>query len=390
MLMLTIDAIEITPVQIPFRASFKHALAAHEHSDSLIVRAAGAGMEGYGECVPRAYVTGETVAGALATIDERLAPAWRGARFHRFEDVVSAVRASLPGLARDEHAAFCALELAVLDLAGRFFDRPAGEIAGPLGGAPARYSGVVSASAPDEALSLCAACRSMALSSVKLKVGQSLETDLAVVAGARHILGPGCSLRVDANCAWTLDEALERIELFRRHRVEALEQPLAAGDIDGLRTLTAVCSDTLIVVDESLVCRADAEALIEARACDMFNVRISKNGGLVAAVELRDLAIANGLGWMLGAQVGETAILSAAGRQLVTRVPRPRWAEGSFGTILLCDDLGVEDVAFAQHGGAAPLPGPGLGVDIDPDRVATWRTSAAPAGLASRASGGSS
>jgi muconate cycloisomerase len=123
-------------------------------------------------------------------------------------------------------------------------------------------------------------------------------------------------------------------------------------------------------VDESLASFDDGRVLIERKACHVFNLRISKCGGLLGAFRLRDLARQAGLGFMLGAQVGETAILSAAGRQFATRSQDLLFCEGSFGSFLLENDIGVQDLTFGREGKAPALDGPGLGVEIDQARLA--------------------
>lgn len=366
---MRITAIDAAPLAIPLRMKVTHALAARERADSVVVRVRDEeGRAGYGEGAPRPYVSGETAAGALEAIACTLAPPWRGASFDRVEDVVGALREAGGALKRDEHAAFCALELAVLDLAGRAFHRPAGDVLGPIARGQVRYSGVVPADGVEQALALCAACHRMGLAAVKLKVGASAEQDSAVLDGARRILGPECSLRVDANGAWTADEALERIRSWAKFGLDAVEQPVRADDLAGL-TCVAAESPVPVVVDESLVSYEDGERLVGARGAYIFNIRISKNGGLLGAARLRDLAVSHGIPWMLGAQVGETAILSAAGRQLAARGGEPRWCEGSFGTLLLERDLSAEDVTFGPGGLAPALRGDGLGITIVVDPI---------------------
>ncbi len=361
---MRVAAIDIMRITIPFRVTFTHALASRDRADSLLVRVRDEdGRAGYGEGAPRSYVSGETTDGARDTIERKLAPPWHGAAFDRFEDVVAALSEAYGTLRRDEHAAFCALELAILDLAGRVFHGSAGDPLGPLTRAHVRYSGVVSADGVDRALEFCRACRQMGLASVKLKVGRSPETDGAVLEGARRILGEECSLRIDANGAWSADEALERIRAYQRYRIDGVEQPVAADDLAGLTRVT-VASPVPVIVDESLVSYEDGLRLIDAAAAHIFNIRVSKNGGLLAAARLRDLAITHGLSWMLGAQVGETAILSAAGRQLATRGREARWCEGSFGTLLLRRDVSAESVTFGPGGRAPALEGDGLGVTV--------------------------
>jgi muconate cycloisomerase len=211
----------------------------------------------------------------------------------------------------------------------------------------------------------------LSLRAVKLKVGQSPETDLEVLRAAREIFGSDCSLRVDANCAWDAKTALAQIESFEPFRLDAVEQPLPADDLDGLAWLTAR-SRVPIVVDESLVSAEDARALAERRACHLFNVRISKCGGLLNSARIRAIGEASGIGSMLGAQVGETALLSAAGRHFATRCEGVRFFEGSYGKLLLEEDIAVQDITVGGEGAAAALEGPGLGVDVDEARLSKY------------------
>jgi len=78
------------------------------------------------------------------------------------------------------------------------------------------------------------------------------------------------------------------------------------------------------------------------------------------------LARQHGLACQLGCQVGETAVLSAAGRHFATRVGGLRYLEGSYDRHLVREALATHDVSFGWGGRAAALSGPGLGITIDP------------------------
>ncbi|HMF51233.1 MAG TPA: enolase C-terminal domain-like protein, partial [Candidatus Saccharimonadales bacterium] len=88
--------------------------------------------------------------------------------------------------------------------------------------------------------------------------------------------------------------------------------------------------------------------------CDYFNIRLSKNAGISGSLAIALAAQAAGIKVQVGAQVGETGILSAAGRIFAAHLPALAYAEGSFGTWLLTEDVTFESVAFG-HGGRAPL-----------------------------------
>lgn len=368
--MLTAVQAEISTIAVPFRFGFRHALAQRDVGQGVLLSVQDAeGRRGYGECAPREYVTGETPRSVAEVLARRL-PTLLRQRFESFEELHEALAREGDGLPRDEHAAYCALELAWLDLAGRVFGRSAGEPLGPVCNRRIEYSGVVSASGKAEAAKTCAMMKELGVTRVKVKVGAKREEDLEVLAAVREALGDGATLRVDANAAWDARTALSRLRDFEPYGLEACEQPCAADDLEGMAWLTAR-SPVLVVADESLASLEDARRLAELRACHVFNVRISKCGGLLGAGRVRDLGREAGIETMLGAHVGETAILAAAGRQFAARTPGLCFAEGSYGKLLLEAD--VSDALDLGRGGTGEaLAGDGLGLEVDLERIAQY------------------
>lgn len=362
--MTEIVGVDVLAVRLPFRFSFGHALAERHASTNVVVRVRLAdGTVGHGEGVPREYVTGETVPGALAALRERLVPVVLGRAFDSPEGVTELLD-EVPGAAVDgslDLAARCALELAVLDAAGRQLGLSVGHWLGDT--APSvRYDAVVPFSSPRRLVVLAVAIRALGIRQVKTKVGEDLERDLRALTLLRRVVGPHADLRVDANCAWSVGEAIEALARFRPLGVSAVEQPLVAGDLAGLRRLTDELPEA-IVVDESLRTVEEAETLVRERACDGFNIRVSKCGGLLPSLRIARIAREAGLFTVVGAQVGESGILSAAGRHLAAAIA-PRYLEGSGGRLLLREDLTEESVLPGRRGRARPFTGPGLGVRV--------------------------
>jgi muconate cycloisomerase len=228
------------------------------------------------------------------------------------------------------------------------------------------YGGVITAGPADRAARHARYMRAVGLRHVKVKVG--FRDDVARVAAVREALGPEVSLRLDANGAWTFDRAVDVLEEVAPLGVEAVEQPLPRGPADEYARLRAATAVPLMA-DESLVTVADAEALIAEKAVDYFNVRVSKCGGLARSLQIAALATSAGIGVQVGSQVGETAILAAAGRHLAAALPHVDFAEGSFGTLLLSEDVSVESVRFGHRGEAPLLTGPGLGIRVVEERL---------------------
>jgi len=363
-----ISRVDIVTALLPFRLSFGHALAERRSSTNVYVKVTlDDGNVGFGEGVPREYVTGETVEGAVSALAERFGPALVGRAASDAEAVpgmLEEVQAAAAGVGLDS-AAWCALELATLDALGKSFDCSVQRWLGPDATPFVWYDAIIPFVKPRLLLPIALLVRALRFKHVKIKVGSNLDDDLRALRVLRRVLGPGADLRVDANCAWSADEALHAIGQMRQYRISAVEQPLPADDLDGLRKVTAATSET-IIVDESLRSEDDARRLVEARACDAFNIRVSKCGGLLASQRIGRIAAEAGLACVVGAQVGESGLLSAAGRHIAASLPAVRYVEGSAGRLLLKEDLTAENVLPGLGGKARTFRGPGLGVHVNP------------------------
>lgn len=372
---MAITSITVYRLRIPFHQSFRHALQERDESDAVIVKMQdGEGRTGYGESLPRPYVTGETTDSMIARICNLLAPRLFDANFDPESDTfgyLDSVRNDWCRAAVDEkpvvawNAAFCCVELALLDWELKRSYRPLSVYLPPLR-KEVIYSGVISADGPEEAAATAKRYRAFGLRQIKVKVGT--ENDAARLAAVRAAAGPDVELRGDANGAWSAEEAVTQLSAFEPFGLKSIEQPVAAQDVDGLVAVRRKTSIP-VMVDESLVTLDQAKTLVEAGACDLFNIRLSKCAGIGGALAMMRLALAHGIGIQVGAQVGETGILSAAGRALAAHVPELVAAEGSFGSLLLVEDITQEDVAFGQ-GGAAPVPTKiGLGVTVNEETL---------------------
>jgi len=355
-----IETLTIYQLGIPFHQAFKHALHSREESDAVIVKITDSdGRVGFGESLPRSYVTGETTESMIARVREHFAPRILRESFAPGWETVEYLESVLPDWTRSDdetksvlawNAAFCAVELALLDWSLR---RDGCSLADFL--PPVRYevvySGVISADAPAEAAALAKRMARLGMRQIKVKVGTA--DDVARLESIRKAVGDEVDLRADANGAWTADEAVAQLRRLAAFKLQAIEQPVRADDLVGMKQVRDQ-SGVPIMADESLVTIGQARRLIELDACDFFNIRLSKNAGVVGSLAIADLAHEAGVKIQVGAQVGETGILSAAGRTIAAHLPTLTFAEGSFGTWLLTEDITLENVAFG-YGGRAPL-----------------------------------
>jgi muconate cycloisomerase len=358
--------IDLYILQIQLCMPIKHYLAERTHSENLVVKVVtDSGVVGFGEGIARQYVTGEVMETSLRFLQDHLIPQLNGFHPSGPPDLIEALAELLSEDNRAQApAACCALELAILDAAGKTWSQSVAQMLGG-GDQPLIYSAVIPMMSPPSFHRLLHLIRDMEMSFVKIKVGN--ERDTEVLSLAREILGHEVDLRVDANGAWSSEEAQKRIAAMMAYGISAVEQPVLKEDIQGLKRVSEQV-EIPVIADESMCLERDAENLASQDACQIFNLRLSKCGGILAANRLYEIGRKKAIAAQLGCQVGETGILSAAGRQLASS-RKLLYLEGSYSSYLLQDDIVNEPVEFGPGGVAQPLAGHGLGVSVNEETL---------------------
>lgn len=363
---MRLKKIHLYRLQIQLCMPIKHYLAERTHSENLVVKVVtDSGVVGFGEGIARQYVTGEVMESSMRFLQDHLIPELNGFNPSGPPDLLEALAKLLSEDNRAQApAACCALELAILDAAGKTWSQSVAQMLGDAD-KPLIYSAVIPMMSSPSFLRLLHLIRDMEMSFVKIKVGNNRDTE--VLSLAREILGQEVDIRVDANGAWSSEEAEKRIAAMMAYGISAVEQPVPKEDIQGLKRL-AEQIEIPIIADESLCLERDAKKLASLDACQVFNLRLSKCGGILAANRLYEIGRKKAIAAQLGCQVGETGILSAAGRQLASS-RKLLYLEGSYSSYLLKDDIVSEPVEFGPGGVAQPLAGHGLGVGINEETL---------------------
>jgi muconate cycloisomerase len=372
--------LEARQVRVPLVRAVRHASHARSASDNLVVRCVLSDKSvGWGEGVPREYVTGETIDSALgllarSDLPRQLTPC------HTFAQAVElAERLTLAPVPGDDrgcggNAARCAAELAILDAFGRACGEPlmnVTKLLAPNLYAPrpqVRYSAAITGAKRLKLRLAPLAMRLLGFEQVKVKVGIAGFDDVRRLRAVRRWAGSRMDLRLDANEAWTPAEAEARIAALEPFGISSVEQPVPHELVAALADLRKRIKAS-IMLDESLCSMTDAERAANGGWCDTFNLRLSKCGGFIPTLKLALFADARGLGTQLGCQVGETGILSAAGRHFATSVAGLKHLEGSYDRHLVRTPLTADDITFGRGGLAPALIGSGLGVAVDPAAV---------------------
>lgn len=356
-------------LELPLRWSIGHATASRRSSENVFaVVELTDGTVGFGEGIPRPYVTGETMESCWEALEafeaESLAGAWPS-----LEAMDKALEVLSFGPQRAPSAR-CALELALLDALGRVSGLSAAALAAEALDLPKpaereiAYSAVLPFARPGLLRLLSLGARAYGFPSVKLKVGHRVEDDSRVLEALRRWLGPTVELRADANGAWSPKEALDALDACRRAGLVCLEQPVAPDAWGELAGLWPKPSPVALMADESLCTEDDLGVLLATGVLGGASLRVAKMGGLLQAARIGRAACEAGVDILVGCHVGESSILSAAGRHLAALVPEARWYEGSFDRWILSENPVREPLGFGRGGRAEIRLAPGLGVEV--------------------------
>ncbi len=365
-------------VRIPLKKTIRHASHTRTSTDSLIVRCTlDTGQIGWGEGLPREYVTGENIDAAYGMLQECPKFSLHAPFGHEREAVANAEHWKFPRPSNAARACFgnsarCAIELAFLDAVFREVGRPLSDLPAmtnsfvehPEVKKNVRYSGAITAESSKKQFRQAIKMRLFGFHQVKVKVGVPEIDDVAALKKIRRVVGRKVDLRIDANEAWRCEDVVRNVERLAAFDITSVEQPVPHTEVAGLSKVRPQLS-VPIMLDESLCHREDAVRAFNEGLCDLFNIRLSKCGGILPSLELKQIAINFGLGFQLGCQVGETGILSAAGRHIACAIEPIRYLEGSYDRFLVKEPLTKENLTFGYGGRARAINRSGLGVTVD-------------------------
>ncbi|UNS99731.1 dipeptide epimerase [Streptomyces tubbatahanensis] len=301
-------------VRVPLHTPFVTAVRSTSQVEALLVEIRDEdGRSGWGEATENWRVTGSSIAGAEAAVAGPLAAAVTGSDPDDLEPATRALAATVTG----NQAAVSAVDCALHDLAAARLGVPLGQLLGTTRRSVATDV-TLAVDTPERMRDAAGRRRAEGFTVLKVKLGRGEHDDLARLTEIAEAAGASTVLRVDANQGWTPKQAIRLIRAMedRGLNVEFVEQPVAAGDLEGLAEVTHAVG-LPVMADESVWSARDALHLVRTRAVDLINVKLAKCGGLRAARHLVALAEASGVGVLFGSMmethvgVAATAALAA-------------------------------------------------------------------------------
>jgi L-alanine-DL-glutamate epimerase-like enolase superfamily enzyme len=256
---------------------------------------------GYGHALPTVSAHGEGVKAALDFLTPRLVG--------RDPTQVAAIMEEIDGALAASTSAKAAIDMALHDLLARRLGVPLDVLFGGRLRSSIPQGRIVPLKAPAD---MAAAARKLVADGyrmVKVKFSGDAELDIARMAAVREAVGPKVMLLIDPNQSYAAKSFIRVFSRIERHDIALVEQPVPAADTRGL-ALIAKTLPVPIEADESAGSVADVARLVNERACDVVNLKITKIGGLRATLAAVKICEAGGVGCRLGAAFGP-ALLQA-------------------------------------------------------------------------------
>jgi muconate cycloisomerase len=368
---LQILTVETLLVDVPTIRPHKLSVATMHNQTLVLVRIASSdGIVGWGEGTTIGGLAyGEESPESIKTnIDTYVAPMLVGRDPRESARLMAQVSERIQG----NRFAKCALETALYDAQARRLRMPLSEL----------FGGRVRDSIPvawtlasgDTGRDIAEAERVLELrrhNIFKLKIGlRSVKDDVAHVAAIKRALGDMASVRIDANQAWSVTEAIDGLKRLADAGIDMAEQPIVAHDKLGLQRLTQA-NILPVMADEALHGPRDAFEVARLGAADIFAVKINQSGGLHGAAQVAAIARAANID-LYGGTMLEGAVGTMASAQLFATFGDLAWGTELFGPLLLTEEILREPLAYRNFALQIPAT-PGLGIEIDEEKVARLR-----------------
>jgi o-succinylbenzoate synthase len=359
---VTLDRIELRLIRLPLVRHFETSFGRSYDRMFLLIAVHDGGVTGWGECVAEhnPYYSGETTETAWHVLTEFLAPLVLGRTFTDPREIFPAL-----SHVREHRMAKAGLEMAMWDLHAKQLGVPLWQLLGGTGTPVASGVSIGIQDSLDELVERVGVERAAGYQRIKIKIKPGW--DVEAVERIRGAFGD-IPLMVDANAAYTLDDAARLAELDG-FNLMMIEQPLEYDDVMDHAKLQAQIK-TPVCLDESIISPRVATMAIEAGACRIVNIKPGRVGGHAESIRVHDICASHGVPVWHGGML-ESGIGRAHNLHLATlpnfRLPGDIAASRRY----YAQDL-VEPAIDVNPDGTVPVPsnGPGIGVDVVSDRVA--------------------
>lgn len=365
---MKINKLKITPLEIPLNISFKHSSAQRKKTDSVLITiTSDKNNIGYGEGCPRSYVTGESINSAINFFEKQKKNIFSIKTLKHLTKYVKHNRK----LIDQNPSAWCAIELALLDLLAKEENITVEKLLSlPKLKSIFQYTAVLGASKYKIFQKQFQKYKQLGFADYKIKISGNLKNDKKKL---KLFKKSKFRIRLDANNLWNnYKEAISFLNKIKSKNFSyfAIEEPININQFKNLKKI-AKNTNKKIILDESFLRKEQFDKIKKNHNIWIINIRVSKMGGLLRSLKIAKLAKKHSIPIIIGAQVGETSILTRAALSIANKYQNILLGqEGAFGTLLLSKDIVKKNILMFGNEGKLNINehpcqnGKGFGLDF--------------------------
>jgi L-Ala-D/L-Glu epimerase len=298
--------IELFKINTRLTEPFVIAIETITHAESIVVKmTTDSDIVGWGECNPYRSIAGETQAtcyeaglflGKILTKKE--IPQQAGLRGHNPTNIVGCHR-EMDKMMAGNRCIKSAFDMAIYDIAAKAANMPLYRFLGGDNNRLVATDMTVGINTPQYMANAAATYKAKGFPAVKVKLGTNKKDDVARIHAIREAIGFDIPLRIDANQGWDEATAIATLRALEPYDIEHCEQPTPARNFVALANVKRQ-SPIPIMADESCFDHFDALNLVRHNACDYFNIKLSKSGGIHNALKINHIAESSGIKCQVG------------------------------------------------------------------------------------------
>lgn len=355
---IIIQQIEIYKLLIPLKEPFITSLGREDFAANIVVVIrTDQGITGFGECSPYLPINGESI-DTCFIVGQYFAKVFKN---KNALDIKIRI-ADMDKIIYGNTSIKSAFDIALYDIAAQHAGMPLYKFIGGENNKTIITDYTVSIGDPEKMAADAVKIKHEGYPAIKIKLGRDGKTDVQRIKAIREAVGNEIPLRIDANQGWKVKEAIETLNALAAFDIQYCEEPIARWKFMKLPKVKKN-SPIPIMSDESCGDHHDAERLIELKACDLFNIKLGKSGGIYNALKIARLAEAADIemqvGAMLESRLGMTAFAHFA-------LSSPLIRHFDFDTALMFRDDPVSGGIIYEKNGVIKMPkANGIGATID-------------------------
>ena len=356
---LKITKIEIFNLNVPLKKPFTIALGVERDAKNTAIKihTNQDGLYGVGEASPTSFITGDTQESNFV-MAKMLARLIIDKNPLEIEDRLYELNREL----KFNPPILCAFDMALYDIFGKYTNMPLYALWGGKNDRVITTDMTVSISSPEEMAKEALQYKNAGFPAIKVKLGEGTKIDVARIKAIRKAIGMEIPIRIDANQGWDTVTAINTLNQLAEYDIEYCEEPIPRWNNSDLAIVKSK-SPIPIMADESVFNHHDAYRLASMKACDYFNIKLAKAGGLNNALKIISIAESAGLKSQVGCMAETRLSLTALTHLVVARKNIVHFDIDS--ALFLSEDPVIGGITYGENGNISLPDTPGIGADFD-------------------------